>query len=58
MKVNLTKLLEKSDLKTPKKETNIGSTNASYYMKTIHDSSSIESAYSFELEKKTFILGK
>lgn len=55
MKINLTKLLEKSKIKTPQ-DINMEQTSASYYLKTVHDVASSETAYSFEIEKETFKL--
>lgn len=55
MKINLTKLLEKSKIKTPLDKEN---TSASYYVQASQDSTSTESAYSFQLEKERFVLKK
>jgi len=58
MKINLTKLLEKSDVKTPHEVQYTEITSASYYMKAVPDITSPERTYSFELEKETFVLDK
>ena len=52
MKINLTKLLEKSDIKNAQ-DMNERTTDASYYIKPIRDRTSMEDAYSFELEEKS-----
>jgi len=57
MKINLTKLLELSQTKT-QRIVRPNETSASFYMKTIQATTSPEKAYSFELEKETFILDK
>lgn len=57
MKINLTKLLELPETKT-QRIVKTNQTSASFYIKTIQATTSPEKAYSFELEKETFILDK
>ncbi|MGA1840632.1 MAG: hypothetical protein ACMUIU_08405 [bacterium] len=55
MKINLTKLLELSKMVDPP-PVDSKQTDASYFLKTGHDSTSSDEAYSFELEEDAFSL--
>ncbi|MHA1342261.1 MAG: hypothetical protein ACTSO2_19995 [Promethearchaeota archaeon] len=57
MKINLTKLLERSKIKELE-DLNKRNTSAAYHVRAIQDCTSTESAYSFELEKEEFTLKK